>query len=82
MVYWHEKLFKIHDYSENMKSKYVTYSLKGKKYIWFYDLKDFKGITEESLTWSESEGLFGDKCLSEIYYDNKEKEFYELKWDF
>jgi len=31
------------------------------------------------LTWSEFERIFRKKYLSKRYYDNKEKEFYELK---
>lgn len=31
------------------------------------------------LTWNESDRLFRDKYLLEIYYDNKAKAFYELK---
>lgn len=38
-----------------------------------------KGIQEEELTWSEFERLFRKRYLSERYYDDKEKEFYEIK---
>ena len=62
-----------------MKARIATFRLKGKENIWWEDVKNFKGIHEEDLTWSEFEQLFKKKYLSERYFDDKEKEFYELK---
>jgi len=39
-----KKFFRIHDYSKNMKSKAITYSLKIKIDIWWEDLKNVKCI--------------------------------------
>lgn len=74
-----KKFFRIHDYSENMKARVTTYSLKGKKDIWWEDLKNFRAIDEKELTQDEFEKLFREKYLSEHYYDGKAREFYELK---
>ena len=41
-------------------------------------MKNVRDIDEEYLTWSEFEWLFKKKYLSERYFDDKEKEFYEL----
>ena len=41
-------------------------------------MKNVKGIREEELVWDEFERLFKKKYLSERYYDDKAKEFYEL----
>lgn len=68
-----KKFFRIHDYSKNMKANIATYSLKGKTYIWWEDLKHIKGITDEELTWCEFERLLRSHYLSEQYYDNKAK---------
>jgi hypothetical protein len=38
-----------------------------------------KGVREEDLSWKQFEKYFQKKCLSEIYFDEKAKEFYELK---
>jgi hypothetical protein len=38
-----------------------------------------KGIHEEELSWKQLEKYFKKKYLSERYYDEKTKEFYELK---
>jgi len=78
-----KKFFRIHDYFENMMTKVATYSLKGKLDImvdiWWEYLKNVKSKTKERLTWSEFEDLFRDKYLLDMYYENKEKEFYELR---
>jgi len=70
---------RLHDYSENMKATITTFSLKGKADIWWEDVKNVKCIHEEGFTWSESERLFKKKYLSERYFDDKKKEFCELK---
>jgi len=61
-----------------MKAKIATFSLKGKADIWWEDVKNFKGIHEEDLTWHAFGRLF-KKYLSERYYDDRAKEFYELQ---
>ena len=73
------KFFKLHDYSENMKARVVTFSLKGKAHIWWEDVKNVRCINEEYFSWSEFEKLFKKKYFSERYFDDKPKEFYELK---
>ena len=71
--------FRLHDYSEDMKARITTFSLKGKVDIWREDVKNSIGIYEEELTWSAFERLSWKKYISERYYDDMEKEFYELK---
>ena len=44
-----KKLFRLHDYVENMKDRVATFSLKGKEDIWWEDVKNFRGIREEEL---------------------------------
>ena len=67
------KLFRLHDYSENMKSRVATFSLKGKADIWWEYVKNFKGIHEEDMTWSEFERRFKKKYLSKRYFDDRQK---------
>jgi len=38
------KFFILHDYLENMKAKIDTFNLKGKTYIYWEDVKNFRGI--------------------------------------
>ena len=75
-----KKFFQLHDYSENMKERTTTFSLKGKVNIWWEDVKNVKGIHEEDLTWHEFERLFKKKYLSEIYFDDKARSFMSCRW--
>ena len=53
----------------------TIYNLIGKAYIWWQDLKRVKGIKEKNINQSN----FKKKFLSEQYYEERAKEFYELK---
>lgn len=45
-----KKFFKLHSYSDNMKYKIATLSLKGEAYIWWEDVKKVKGIREVGMS--------------------------------
>jgi len=53
-----KKLFRLNDYSQNMKARITTISLNGKVDIWWENVKNLRGIHEEDLTWSDFERLF------------------------
>ena len=74
-----KKFFKLHDCLENMIARVDTFSLKGKVDIWWEDVNYVRCIHEEYLTWSEFEWIFKKKYLSERYYGDIAKEFYELQ---
>ena len=57
----------------------AIYNLYGKEDIWWQDLKRFKGINENNINQSTFKKYFKNKFLSEQYYEEKAKEFYELK---
>jgi hypothetical protein len=57
----------------------ATFNLKEKASIWWEDLKNIKRVREEDLFWKQFEKYFWKKYLSERYFDEKAKEFYELK---
>jgi len=61
-----------------MKEKIATFSFKCKVNILWEDMKNVKGKYEEDLTWHAFEMLFKKNYLSERYYDDRAKEFYEL----
>jgi hypothetical protein len=73
-----KKYFRVHDFSENLKARVATFNLNGKASIWWEDLKNMKGVCEEALSWKRFEKYFRQKYLSERYFDEKAKEFYEL----
>jgi hypothetical protein len=74
-----KKYFRVHDFSENSKARVDTFNLNGKASIWWEYLKSMKGVCEEDLSWKRFEKYFRKKYLSEIYFDGKAKDFYELK---
>jgi hypothetical protein len=74
-----KKYFRVHDFSENLKARVATFNLKGKASLWWEDLKNVKGVREEDLSWKQFEKYFWKKYLSEKYFNEKTKEFYELK---
>jgi hypothetical protein len=53
--------------------------LNGGSSIWCDDLKEIKGLRENKLTWTQFEKHFRKAYLFEKYYDEKIKEFHELK---
>jgi hypothetical protein len=57
----------------------ATFNLNGKDSIWWEDLKSMKGVREEDLSWKWFEKFLQKKYLSERYFDEKAKDFYELK---
>ena len=73
------KFFRLHNYLENMKDRVATFSLKGKADISWEDVKNLICIHEEDLNWSEFTWLFKNMYLSMRYFDDRPKEFYELK---
>jgi hypothetical protein len=74
-----KKYFRVHDFSENLKARVATFNLNIKSSIWWEDLKNVKGVRKEDLSWEQFEKYFWKKYLSEKYFDEKTKEFYELK---
>jgi len=71
--------FQIYNYSDELKSRMVIYNLTGKAYIWWQDIKRVKSINEKHMTWGIFKKYFKRKYLSEQYYEEKAKEFYDLK---
>ena len=57
----------------------AIYNLTRKTDIWWHDLKRVKGIRENNISWSTFKKYFKKKFLLEQYYEERAKEFYELK---
>jgi hypothetical protein len=74
-----KKYFIFHDYSENLKHQIAIFNLNGKASIWWEDLMNVKGVHEKGLSWKQFEKYFKKKYMSEKYFDENTKEFYELK---
>ena len=76
-----KNFFELQNYIHNMKAKVITFSLRGKPDIWWEDVRQTRDIRTKDLSWHELKRIFRKKYLSERYYDNKAKKFYELKMD-
>ena len=55
------------------------YNLTRKANIWWQDIKRVKGIKEKNINWSIFKKYFKNKFLSEQYYEERAKEFYDLR---
>ena len=57
----------------------AIYNLTGKAGIWWQDIKRVKNLKEKYVTWRIFKKYFKTKFLSEKYYEERAKEFYELR---
>ena len=57
----------------------TIYSLTGKADIWWQDIKQVNGIKEKSINRRTFKKYFKKKFLSEQYYEDRAKEFYDLR---
>ena len=55
------------------------YNFTRKENIWWQDIKKVKGIKEIYVTWKTFKNISKIKYLSEQYYEEKAKEFYEFR---
>ena len=73
------KYFQIYNYSDRLKARMTIYNLTEKADIWWQDIKRVKNLKEKYLTWSIFKKYFKRRFLSEQYYEDRAKEFYDLK---
>ena len=74
-----KKYFQVHDYSGNMKARVAIFNMNGRASIWWEHFKQVKRISERRLKWKQFKKYFKQKYLSDRYYDDKIKEFHELR---
>ena len=74
-----KKYFHIYNYSDKIKAKMVIYNLTEKADILWQDIKKVKNMKEKYLTRRVFKKYFKIKFLSEQYYEEISKAFYELK---
>ena len=73
------KYFQVQDYSGNMKARVAIFNLIGKESIWWEHFRQVKKINERNIVWKWFQKYFKQKYLSERYYDDKIKEFHEMR---
>ena len=62
-----------------MKARVSIFNLNGRESIWWENLKKLKKINDRNIVWKKFKKYFKKKYLSDRYYDDKIKEFHELK---
>ena len=73
------KYFQIYKYPNRLKARMAIYNLTRKVDIWWQDIKRVKNMKENYLTWRVFKNYFKRRFLFEQYYEDRDKEFYDLK---
>ena len=74
-----KKYFQVQDYSRNMKARVAIFNLNGRASIWWENLRQVKKINDKNIVWKQFKKYFKQKYIHDRYYDDKIKEFHELK---
>ena len=74
-----KKYFQIYNYSNELKEQMSIYNLTRKEDILCEEIKKVKGMKERYVTWKTFKKIFKTKYLSEQYYEENVKDFYELR---
>jgi len=73
------KYFEVYNYLSNLKARLATYQLTGNVTLWWEENKEVKMILSKDLTWNLFKQELKNKYLTERYFDEKAREFHELK---
>ena len=73
------KYFQVQDYSRNMKARVAILNLTRRASIWWEHHIQVKKVIERRIVWKQFKKYFKHKHLSDRYYDDKIKEFHELR---
>eukprot|EP00253_Pinus_taeda_P032987 PITA_32987 len=73
------KYFQLYKYDHNLKARLAIFPLQGKATLWWEEVKIVKGVTEQTITWENFQRYFKERYLIERFYDEKEREFHDLR---
>ena len=73
------KYFQVYDDNNNLKARLAIYQLREKATLWWEELKNVWSIEDQDVTWDVFQQYFKDKYLTEHFYDEKSREFHDLK---
>ena len=62
-----------------MKERVSIFNLNGIASIWWENFRQVKKINERKIVWKQFKKYFKQKYLSDRYYDDKIKEFHEMR---
>ena len=66
-------------YDDNLRARLAIFQLSGKAALWWQEAKIVNGIRSKELSWKTFKKLFKKKYMSVRYYDEKSKEFNDLR---
>ena len=70
-----KQYLQLHDYSSNREAMISIFNLQGKAHHWWEQLKQLKGLEERKIF----QRYFKQEYLSQVYYDKKMLELFELQ---
>lgn len=73
------KYFQLCEYESNLKARLDIYQLQGKATLQWEGAKSVHMLEEKGVSWEEFQKQFKSRYLSEQYYDNRAKEFHQLR---
>ena len=73
------KYFRVHNYSSEMKAHQAIYNLNGKSTKWCRDLKNTEKDEVKEIIWSVFWRIFLENYMTEIFFNERVKEFHELR---
>eukprot|EP00253_Pinus_taeda_P018243 PITA_18243 len=73
------KYFQLYEYDHNLKARLAIFQLQGKATLWWEEVKIVKGVNEQTITWDNFQRYFKERYLTERFYDEKAKEFHDLR---
>eukprot|EP00253_Pinus_taeda_P029666 PITA_29666 len=73
------KYFQVYEYDHHLKARLAIFQLQAKATLWWEEVKRVRGISEQDVTWEKFQGYFKEKYLTERFYDEKAREFHDLR---
>eukprot|EP00253_Pinus_taeda_P029720 PITA_29720 len=73
------KYFQLYEYDHNLKARLAIFQLQGKATLWWEEVKIVKGVTEQTITSENFQKYFKERYLTELFYDEKAREFHDLR---
>eukprot|EP00253_Pinus_taeda_P001834 PITA_01834 len=73
------KYFQLYEYDQNLKARLAIFQLQGKATLWWEEIKIVKGVSEQNITWEKFQKYFKERYLTERFYDEKAREFHDLR---
>lgn len=75
------KCIYIYEYDHKLKAQLEIYQLQGKSTLWWEEVKTIQKIDEHEATLEYFQRHFKDTYLTEQFYDEKEKEFHDPRFE-